>query len=345
MVKVGIVGVSGYSGMTALELLLGHPKVRITYASANNTQGAVSDIWPRFFKRTELNCQKYQTKKAIGLCDLVFLAVPHTVAMELAPELLAAKKRVIDFSGDYRLADAENYQRWYKVKHASPPLLKKAVYGLPEFFRARLPSATLVANPGCYATATLLALVPLLKHNLIKPETVVVDAKSGVSGAGKSSNPMHAFNEANENFQAYSVIRHRHQPEIEQIAGDVSGRPIQITFVPHLVPMHRGLLAVVYAQLRRPLSMEKVRHFFQKDFGSEAFIRLLPPGRWPQTKDVSYSNFCDINIDVDTRTNRVIVLAALDNLVKGAAGQAIQNMNLMAGFKETEGLNKEKSWN
>lgn len=339
MIRAAIVGATGYTGGELLKILKRHPDARVTHVTTSSSPGVrLEEIHPQLRKDYDLTLESFNAKALARETDVAFFALPHGVGSKAIAQFLAAGGKVVDLSADFRLRDVKTYEAWYKVKHASPKLLKEAVYGLPELFRSRIPGARLVANPGCYATTSILALAPLLKHGLIDPRSIVVDAKSGVTGAGKKPGPMYHFPDCAENFQAYSPAKHRHGPEIEQALRDASGRPASITFVPHLVPMTRGILANAYATLKRKATAASLLSVFEKEYGKERFIRLLPEGRWPQTKDVSYSNHVDIGLTVDERNGRVIVLAALDNLVKGAAGQAVQNMNLMFGLDETAGL-------
>jgi N-acetyl-gamma-glutamyl-phosphate reductase len=339
MIKVSIIGATGYTGGELLKILRNHPEARVTHVTSESSPGKrLEEAHPQLRKDYDLTLEAFDPQRLAKDTDLAFFALPHGVGSKAIAQFLATGRKVVDLSADFRLRDLKTYESWYKVKHASPKLLKEAVYGLPELFRDRIPGARLIANPGCYATTTILALAPLLKHNVIDPSSIVVDAKSGVSGAGKKLDPMYHFPECAENFQAYAVAKHRHVPEIEQALKDASGRAAPLTFVPHLVPMTRGILANAYARLKRKMSSAQVRALFEKEYGGERFIRLLPEGRWPRTQDVSYGNYVDINATVDERNGRVIVMAALDNLVKGASGQAVQNMNLMSGFDEAAGL-------
>jgi N-acetyl-gamma-glutamyl-phosphate reductase len=339
MVNVSIIGATGYTGGELLRILLRHPRVRVRHVTSESSAGQrIDDIHSDLRGRYELVLKKFDAKRIVPDTDAAFLALPAGEASRLAPHFLKHGKKVIDLAADFRLRDLKAFEKWYKVKHRSPALLKGAVYGLPELFRDQVRSAAVVANPGCYATASLLSLAPLVRRNLVDPDSLVVDAKSGVTGAGKKLAAMYHYAEATENFQAYAVNGHRHSPEIEQVLSAVGKRRVSVTFVPHLVPMARGILATVYGRLKNGVRAARVRQAFQQDYRGEAFVRLLPDGRWPQTKDVSRTNFCDINMAVDEKTHRVVVLAALDNLVKGAAGQAVQNLNLLFGFDEAEGL-------
>jgi N-acetyl-gamma-glutamyl-phosphate reductase len=339
MINVSVVGATGYTGAELLKILRGHRHVRVRHVTSVSSAGKrLDDVLPQFRNVYGLTLEKPDMARIAADSDVAFFALPHGVGAKAIAAFAKRGKKAVDVSADFRLKDAKLYEKWYKVRHPAPALLKTAVYGLPEFFRSQVRGASIVANPGCYATASALALAPLLKHRLVKPETLIVDAKSGVSGAGKKLDAMYLFSEADENFQAYAVAHHRHMPEAEQTLSRIAGKAVKFTFVPHLVPMDRGILANAYAQLRPGVKPAAVRAAFEADYGRERFVRLLPEGKWPQTKSVTGTNFCDINFKVDERTGRVIVLAALDNLVKGAAGQAVQNMNLMFGLEETEGL-------
>ena len=339
MINVGIVGVSGYSGVTALELLLKHPKVRITYVSANNTQGKVVDIWPQLTGKTNLVCGKFDLKKAVSLCDLIFLAVPHTVSMVLTPQLLEAGVSVIDLSGDYRLNDTQQYKKWYGQTHTDSKNLEKAVYGLPELYREDIKKANLIANPGCYPTAALLALMPFVSTHEKLVESITIDAKSGISGAGRKANMGLNFSEVNENFKAYKVLQHQHAPEIDLYLSKISSRPLEIDFVPHLLPVNRGILETIYVRCNQEVSLTELHKVYTRFYKTEAFVQILPLGQQPELKNVVGTNMCDIGLAISENKRLLVITSVIDNLVKGAAGQAIQNMNIMKGFKETTGLN------
>lgn len=338
VIRTGIVGISGYSGGITFELLLNHPQVRITYTSANNTRGAVSDIWPQLKGKTSLTCNKYDEKKAIKLCDLVFLAVPHTVAMTIAPNLLKAKIRVIDLSGDYRLETASAYKKWYGADHKDDQNLSKAVYGLPELYREKIKKADLVSNPGCYPTAAILALAPLITIQTEKIESIIIDAKSGVSGAGKKATEALMFARVNENFKAYKVLHHQHTPEIDQYLSFLAEKSVQVTFVPHLLPVNRGILETIYVRLKEKLSPGEIHSMYTKFYKTEEFVRTLPPDTQPELKNVVGTNYCDIGLALSEGGDMLVITSAIDNLLKGAAGGAVQNMNIMYGFKENVGL-------
>jgi N-acetyl-gamma-glutamyl-phosphate reductase len=336
-IRAGILGVSGYTGRETFALLLKHPGVRLTYVAANNTQGPMARIYPEFLNRTTLVCQKFNIKDTVAKCDLVFLALPHTESMSVAPKLLKAGLRVIDLSADYRLKNGKIYQTWYGHKHTDTKNLSKAVYGMPELFRQKIKGATFVANPGCYPTAAILGLAPLISTRK-DIQSIVVDAKSGVSGAGRKATIDRLFTEANENFKAYKVLSHQHAPEIEQYLSRLSGRATRIHFVAHLLPITRGILNTMYVQLKEGITLNQLHSLYKKFYKMEPFVRLHPAGDQPETKNVANTNFCDIGLAVSSDKKMAVITSAIDNLVKGAAGQAVQNMNIMYGFNEVEGL-------
>ncbi len=348
MVRVGIVGATGYAGEELIKVLLNHPQARITYLAAKmDTAQNISEVFPHFKTRLELVCDNPDLKKAVELCDLIFLALPHTVSMEIAPVLLAKKKIVIDLSADYRLKDAQDYRKWYKLEHKDKVNLPSSTYGLPEIYRQDLKKARLVANPGCYPTAAILALAPIVVSGIADLNNVIIDAKSGVTGAGRKAAQEFFFSELNENFKAYKVNSHQHAQEINQELSNLAGKKIEVTFVPHLLPLNRGILETIYVRLS-PKSLpvrqagktknQKLIAFYTKFYKNEPFIRIKKQDQFPQIKDVVGTNFCDIGLRVNERKNQLIIIAAIDNLMKGAAGQAVQNMNIVCGFKETAGL-------
>ncbi|MFA5087794.1 MAG: N-acetyl-gamma-glutamyl-phosphate reductase [Candidatus Omnitrophota bacterium] len=336
MIRVGIVGISGYSGFETLRILLNHPHARVTYVSANNTTGPVEEIWPQLTGQTKLYCDKFHIQHAVEQGDVFFLAIPHTVAMKIVPDLLAANKKVIDISADYRLKSSALYKKWYGVEHLDPKNLKKAVYGLPELYREKIKKTDLIANPGCYPTAALLGLLPLVSTNAGLIKTIIIDAKSGTSGAGRKVSTSLLFSEVNENFKAYKVLTHQHTPEINQYLTAVAKKNIDVSFVAHLLPVTRGILATIYAELAEPLSLTELHRSYSRFYKTERFVRLLNPGAQPEIKNVNGTNYCDIGLAV--KKNLVVITCAIDNLLKGAAGQAVQNMNIMHSFKEDEGL-------
>ncbi|MBF0384774.1 MAG: N-acetyl-gamma-glutamyl-phosphate reductase [Candidatus Omnitrophica bacterium] len=338
MVKTGIVGVSGYSGGVLLEILLKHKDARVTYVSANNTQGKIDDIWPKLKGQSELFCDKFDLKKAVSLCDLVFLAVPHTIAMEITPELLKQGKKVIDISGDYRLPTASVYKKWYGADHKDTSNLKKAVYGLPELYREKIKKADLISNPGCYPTAAILGLSPVVTSFPAGINSIIIDAKSGMSGAGKKAKTQFIFSELNENFYAYKVLNHQHAPEIDLHLGKLEKKTPPVNFVPHLLPVNRGILETIYVHLGEKTGLEKIHSIYKRFYKTESFVRVLEPQKQPQLKDIAGTNFCDIGLEISPNGKLLVITSVIDNLLKGASGQAVQNMNIMLGFKETEGL-------
>lgn len=339
MLKVAVVGASGYTGVELLRLLHGHSEVTVSCVTSEQNAGRpVAEIFPTLRGRYAQQLENLEPVRVAEKADLIFTALPHKAAMEVVPTFLKLGKRVVDLSADYRFNDAAVYESWYEP-HLNPELLGQAVYGLPEVRRAEIVPAQLVGNPGCYPTCTILGLQPLLRQGVIDPTTVIVDAKSGVSGAGRGAKVDNLYCEVNEGFKPYGVGGvHRHLPEIEQELSLLAGEQVTISFTPHLVPMDRGILATSYARLAADLSPADLVRLFGEFYAGEPFVRVLPQGSFPSTAHVRGANFCDIGVTVDTRTGRVIVVSAIDNLVKGAAGQAVQNMNLMCGFPETMGL-------
>lgn len=338
MVKVAVLGASGYTGVELLRLLLRHPEVEVTCVTANQNAGeAIARLFPSLLDQSRLVCEALKPEEVAARAEVVFTALPHQSAMAVIPGLLAAGCRVIDLSADYRLRDPVVYAAWYQ-EHTSPELLAEAVYGLPELYREKIRTARLVANPGCYPTSAALALAPLLKAGLIDPATIIVDSKSGTSGAGRGAKVDSLFCEVNEGFKAYGVASHRHTPEIEQTLSAVAGQPVTISFTPHLLPVNRGILSTCYASLRHEVVGALLHELYAQTYADEPFVRLHPAGRLPNVAYVRGSNFCDLGLVVDPRTSRVVVVSAIDNLVKGAAGQAVQNLNLLLGCPESTGL-------
>jgi N-acetyl-gamma-glutamyl-phosphate reductase len=338
MYKVAVVGASGYTGAELLRLLAGHDGVDISGVTSRQYAGQpVSGQFPSLRGCVEMDFELLNLSEVAQRSDIVFTAVPHQTAMEMVPELLDGGARVVDLSADFRLADKATYAVWYQ-EHTAPHLLAEAVYGLPELNREKIGAARLIANPGCYPTSAALALAPLLEDGRIDPATVIIDSKSGTSGAGRGAKVASLFCEVNEGFKAYGLPKHRHTPEIEQTLSTLAGQEVIINFTPHLVPANRGILSTCYSSLAGNAGSAELHGLFCKYYEGEPFIRVLPEGQLPNISQVRGSNFCDIGLVVDNRTNRVIVVSAIDNLVKGAAGQAIQNMNLMLGLPETQGL-------
>jgi N-acetyl-gamma-glutamyl-phosphate reductase len=348
-----VAGASGYTGGELLRLLVGHPRVTITAVTSEKSAGSpVSSVFPSLASVLPLSFEALAPEAIAARADLVFLALPHTKSLVPAAACLAAGKLVVDLSADYRLKDPAEYETWYQTPHTNRDLLKEAVYGLPELHREEIRAAKLVASPGCYPTAAVLQLAPLAANGLIQPDTLVIDAKSGVSGAGRSPALPYHFPEAHEALEAYKIGRHRHIPEIEQelnrlAAKAASGRsargkerhaPVRVAFTPHLVPMNRGILSTAYSRLREPMDQDRLRALYRDFYKGERFVRLQDGDASANPRHVRGSNFCDLSVFVDPRSNWVVTVAALDNLVKGAAGQAIQAMNLMLGFPEETGL-------
>jgi N-acetyl-gamma-glutamyl-phosphate reductase len=338
MYKVSVIGASGYTGVELLRLLAGHDAVEICHVTSRQYAGQpVSMQFPSLRGCVERDFELLDPAVVAANSDVVFTAVPHQTAMQLVPELLAAGTRVVDLSADFRLADAEIYAAWYQP-HSAPQFLAEAVYGLPELFRRKISAARLIANPGCYPTSAALALAPLLEENRIDPASIIIDSKSGTSGAGRAAKVASLYCEVNEGFKAYGLPKHRHTPEIEQTLSSLAGRAVTVSFTPHLVPANRGILSTCYAALAGSADQTELIRSFTDYYAGEPFVRVLPEGYLPNIAEVRGSNFCDIGLVVDQRTKRVVVVSAIDNLVKGAAGQALQNMNLMLGLPESKGL-------
>lgn len=339
MLSVAIVGSSGYTGVELARIICRHPLVELTAATSRQFAGQpLSEVFPNLRECTDIVCQNHTTEDLISLADLIFCAVPHKTAMDIVPQFLAAGKRVVDLSADYRLKDVSTYEQWYQ-EHSSAELIPQAVYGLPELYRDAVKDAQLVANPGCYPTSIILGLAPVLQQGIIDPTTIIADSKSGTSGAGRAAAVGSLFCEVADGFRAYKVGgTHRHTPEIEQELSILAGKSTTISFTPHLLPLSRGILSTVYSTITKEIGEDEVRGLYQELYVNHPFIRILDRGVQPATQYVRGSNFCDIGITVDQRTNRLIVTTAIDNIVKGASGQAVQNMNLMYGFPETSGL-------
>ncbi|WP_457575225.1 N-acetyl-gamma-glutamyl-phosphate reductase [Desulfomarina sp.] len=338
-IDVGIVGASGYTGTELTRILCNHPEARLTVATSRKYAGRkLADIFPNLRNRTELVFENLTPDQLTSRADFFFTAVPHKTAMDIAPGLLDAGKKIVDLSADYRIRDVATYEKWYQP-HSSPDLLEEAVYGLPELYRDRISTSRLTANPGCYPTSIILALAPLLKAGAIEVNSIIADSKSGTTGAGRAPQTATLFCEVHDGFKPYKVGRaHRHTPEIEQELKAVAGKDVTITFTPHLLPISRGILSTIYATLSSNFDHNTLTDLYRLEYDSEPFIRILGEDNYPATQFVRGSNFCDISCKIDQATGRVIVMSCIDNIVKGAAGQAVQNMNLMCGFDETCGL-------
>jgi N-acetyl-gamma-glutamyl-phosphate reductase len=338
MIRIGIVGASGYTGVELARLLCYCPDVKLTVATSRQFNGKkLAEAYPNLAGLVDIVCEDPGAEELVERADLFFTAVPHQTAMAIVPDLLKAGKKVVDLSADFRIHDASVYEKWYQ-KHTAREYLAEAVYGLPELHREQIAKARLVANPGCYPTSVILGLAPLLQAELIDPETIIADSKSGASGAGRAAQTGTLFCEVTEGFKAYKVAAHRHTPEMEQEISELCKRPVTISFTPHLLPVSRGILSTIYAKLAKSVADEEIYGLYRNFYKDEPFVRLCHEDAVPATQFVRGSNFCDIGFKTDSRTGRIIVLAAIDNLVKGAAGQAIQNMNLMCSLPETRGL-------
>ncbi len=340
MIKVGIIGSTGYAGGELVRILTGHKEAEIVwYGSRSYVNQRYADVYQNMFQIVDAKCMDDNMEELARRADVIFTATPQGLCASLVNEDILSKTKIVDLSADFRIKDVSVYEKWYGIEHKSPQYIEEAVYGLCEINREDVKRARLVANPGCYTTCSILTAYPLAKEGIIDMSTLIVDAKSGTSGAGRGAKLPNLFCEVNENMKAYSVASHRHTPEIEEQLGYASGEKVVINFTPHLVPMNRGILATEYASLKKNVSWSDVKEIYDKYYQKEKFVRVLDEGVLPETKWVEGSNYVDINFKIDTRTNRIIMMGAIDNLVKGAAGQAVQNMNLMFGLDESEGLN------
>ena len=336
--RVGIIGATGYTGVELLRLLLLHPEVEVTALTSQKYAGVpIDQVFPSLMKHLPLKCEELAVDQISKKTDFIFTAVPHKTAMETVPLFYRQGKKVVDLSADFRFKDPGVYEKWYQ-KHTSADLLPESVYGLPELHREAIRKAKIVGNPGCYPTGALIGLIPLVKMGMVSLENVVIDSKSGVSGAGRDVVLESLFCEVNEGVKAYKIFEHRHLPEIEQELSEVAQKKVSVTFVPHLIPMDRGILTTLYLVLTKKWKTEEVLNIFQEHYQKEPFIRIYPKGKLPNTKDVRGSNFCNIGVKVNEGDGRAVIVTAIDNLVKGASGEAVQNMNIMLGYPETMGL-------
>lgn len=339
MIKVGIIGSTGYAGSELVRLLMGHKEAEIKwFGSRSFVDKKYASVYQNFFEIVDAKCMDDNMQALAEQVDVIFTATPQGLCASLVNDEILSKVKIIDLSADFRLKDVKVYEEWYKLEHKSPQYLEEAVYGLCEINREDVKKARLVANPGCYTTCSILTCYPLVKEGLINPDTLIIDAKSGTSGAGRGAKVDNLFCEVNESMKAYGVASHRHTPEIEEQLGYACGKEIKLNFTPHLVPMNRGILVTAYASLTKEVTYEEVKAIYDKYYKDEKFVRVLEKDNCPQTRWVKGSNYVDVNFKIDPRTNRIIMMGAIDNLVKGAAGQAVQNMNLMFGLKESEGL-------
>ena len=339
MIKAGIIGATGYAGAELVRLLLQREDVELLWYGSRSYAGEdFSSIYKNVFHATDAVCRDEDMAALADMADVIFTATPQGFCASHITEEILSKAKVIDLSADFRIKNVGVYEQWYQLEHASPQFIEEAVYGLPEINREKIKNARLIANPGCYPTCSFLTLYPLVKEGLIDPNTIIIDAKSGTSGAGRGAKVPSLYCEVNESIKPYGVASHRHTPEIEEQLSYAAGSPVTISFTPHLVPMNRGILVTAYASLKKKLTAEEVKTAYDKYYENEYFIRVMEPGQEPQTRWVEGSNFADIGFQLDLRTNRIVMMGAIDNMVKGAAGQAMQNMNLMFGLPENMGL-------
>ena len=339
MIKVGIIGATGYAGGELVRILMGHKDAEIKwYGSRSYVDQKYADVYRNMFQIVDAKCMDDNMEELADQVDVIFTATPQGLCASLVNEEILSKTKIIDLSADFRLKDVNVYEEWYKIEHKAPQYIDEAVYGLCEINRDLVKSARIVANPGCYTTCSILTAYPLAKEGLIDMSTLIIDAKSGTSGAGRGAKLPNLYCEVNENIKAYGVATHRHTPEIEEQLGYASGEKVVLNFTPHLVPMNRGILATEYATLKKKVTYEEVKAVYDQYYAKEKFVRVLDRDVCPETKWVEGSNYVDIGFKIDPRTNRIIMMGAIDNLVKGAAGQAVQNMNLLFGLPEGEGL-------
>ena len=338
--KVGIIGSTGYAGAEIVRLLYSHPEAEIVwYGSRSYIDKKFADVFGNMFKLVPDVCKGENIKELAEEVDVIFTATPQGYCATIVTDEVLEKTKVIDLSADFRIKDVATYEKWYGIEHASPQYIEEAVYGLCEINRDKIKDARIIANPGCYPTCSFLSIYPLIKEGLIDKDTIIIDAKSGVSGAGRGAKVNNLYCEVNESIKAYGVAQHRHTPEIEEQLSYAAGEEVLINFTPHLVPMNRGILVTAYASLKKDITEDEIRAIYHKYYDDEFFVRVLEKGVCPETRWVEGSNFVDVNVIVDERTKRVIMMGAIDNVVKGAAGQAIQNMNIMFGLPENTGLN------
>ncbi|OGG80586.1 N-acetyl-gamma-glutamyl-phosphate reductase [Candidatus Kaiserbacteria bacterium RIFCSPLOWO2_01_FULL_54_13] len=342
-IKIGVVGATGYTGEELIRILAGHPQVELTYVSGKEDRSEkIQDIFPYLEGKVDLACKAFSAEEAIEKTDLVFLSLPHTVSMQYVPLFLKAGKKVIDVSADYRLKDPAVYEKFYKAPHADTANLEQAVYGIPEIHRVEIKSAELVANPGCYPTGAILGLLPGLNPptggGVFAPDTIQIDAKSGVTGAGRKAVKELSFSEVNESLKAYKLFEHQHVPEIDQELSNAAGENVNVVFVPHLIPINRGILSTIYVKLSKTIDTERLLKIYAEFYKGEPFVHVYEAGRLPEVRHVANTNLCHIGLKVNTDKALAVIVVAIDNLGKGAAGQAVQNMNVMCGFEETTAL-------
>jgi N-acetyl-gamma-glutamyl-phosphate reductase len=337
-IRVGIVGATGYTGVELLRLLLHHPQVEVTALTSQKYAGVpIDQVFPSLMKGLDLKCEELSVKQISKKTEFVFTAVPHKMAMEIVPSFYRVGKKVVDLSADFRFTDAATYEKWYQ-KHTAVDLLSESVYGLPELHREKIRNAKIVGNPGCYPTGALIGLIPLVKKGMISVENIVIDSKSGVTGAGRDVVLESLFCEVNEGVKAYKIFAHRHTPEIDQELSLLARKEIRVTFAPHLIPVDRGILSTLYVRLTKKMKTEELLDVFHDFYQAEPFVRIYSKEKFPNTKNVRGSNYCDIGVKVSESDGRAVIVTAIDNLVKGASGEAVQNMNIMLGYPETMGL-------
>lgn len=339
VLKVGIIGANGYSGAELIRILKQHPEVELSFLASHSTSGTlITEQYPHLEGVSECRLEEINVDDILGRADLFFFATPSGVAKNHVHRFVDEEIPCIDLSGDHRLKDSRLYGKWYKYSSAPTSVLQKSTYGLPELFREDIKNATLIANPGCYPTATLIGLAPLLKNNLVHLNSIIIDGKSGVTGAGRKASMGTHYCEVNENVKAYKLGNHQHIPEMEQVIQTYTNSDATITFTPHLVPMSRGIMCTIYCDLAQSLSTKDALELYHEFYRKEYFVRIRQENQWPATKEVYSSNYCDLGIAVDERTNRITIVSVIDNVMKGASGQAVQNMNIIKGWNEQTGL-------
>lgn len=339
MIKVGIVGARGYTGEELIKILIKHPSVRLTYLAATLEKAVdAAEIFPKFKGLIDLACENFSVDKAAAACDLLFLCLPHTISMDFVPALIKKGKKIVDLSADYRLKDIQAYREWYHKDHADAANIKKFIYGLPELYREKIKNTDCVANPGCYPTAAILGIAPMVASGIADGSSIIIDAKSGATGAGRKASADFFFSEVNENFKGYKFNVHQHSPEINQELSNLSDARIDVVFCPHLLPLNRGILETIYLKLNKAMDAEKIEEIYKKFYKAEPFVRVRGMGKLPELKDVVGTNFCDIGLVYDAAKKLLIVVSVIDNLLKGASGQAVENMNIMSGFPEGTAL-------
>lgn len=338
-IKVGIIGATGYTGAELVRILTYHPNTQLAGLTTQSYAGMPFwEVYPHLYKHVDMAGEELDLAALVERCDVIFTALPHGHSMDVAAEVNRKGKKLVDLGADFRFNDVPTYEKWYQMKHSQPQLNTKAVYGLPEIHRDEISKTDIVANPGCYPTSIILGLAPLLKNNLIDTNSIIIDSKSGVSGAGRNPSRTSHYCEANESIKAYNIAKHRHTPEIEQELSLLAGKDLLVSFSPHLTPMIRGILSTIYAGLKANTDVNELNSLYNEFYAGNPFVRVLPTGMLPATKSVSGSNHCDIGLVIDDRTGRVIVVSAIDNLIKGASGQAVQNMNILFGLPEETGI-------